>query len=432
MKGRYGLGIWQGGARTRIAAGAVILLGALIALVLPASGALPGVSGRIAFASDRAGNPEIVFTTDRDGTGGEIYAMNADGSGQTNLTHSGGSSHPAVSPDGQRIAFVSARAERNPEIYMMNAGGSGQIPLIPNGAALDMRPADLAFSPDGQRIAFSSDNDGEIYVVNADGSGLSNLTNSPASTDSDPSWSPDGQRIAFTSASAGVSKIYVMNAEGWGQIPLTSTATPGFDVEPDFSPDGQRIAFASNRAGGNIDIWVMNADGSDPIRLTSHPAIDRDPVFSPDGQRIAFSSRQAGNPEIYAMSADGSGQTNLTNNPAQDLQPDWQVLAAPPPALAIELGGKKKQQAERLKAVATCSLACTLTLKATGKADKKFKSKPTTVTLAPNDPTPVKVKLTPKVLRKVGDEQGKAKLKATASEAGGQTATAKLKLTLKP
>jgi hypothetical protein len=82
--------------------------------------------------------------------------------------------------------------------------------------------------------------------------------------------------------------------------------------------------------------------------------------------------------------------------------------------------------------VATCSLACTLTLKATGKADKRFKSKPTTVTLPPNDPTPVKVKLTPKVLRKIGDEKGKAKLKATASEAGGQTATATLKLTLKP
>jgi Tol biopolymer transport system component len=215
-----------------------------------------------------------------------------------------------------RIAFLSGR-DGNGEIYVMNADGSDQTRLTDNPAN-DFFPA---WSPDGTRIAFESARDGnrEIYVMNADGSGQANLTGSPAD-DIDPAWSPDGTRIAFNSNRDGNGEIYVMNADGSSQTRLTDN--PADDLEPAWSPDGTRIAFQSGR-GGNFEIYVMNADGSNQTRLTDNPADDGGPAWSPDGTRIAFESVRDGNHETYVMNADGSSQANLTNNPAEDGGPAW-------------------------------------------------------------------------------------------------------------
>ena len=83
-----------------------------------------------------------------------------------------------------------------------------------------------------------------------------------------------------------------------------------------------RIAFVSDR-DGNVEIYVMDADGSNLTNLTNNPAYDWLPVWSPDGSRIAFVSDRDGNWEIYVVDADGSNLTNLTNNPADDLLPAW-------------------------------------------------------------------------------------------------------------
>ena len=235
----------------------------------------------------------------------------------TRLTvHDAFDASPVWSPDGRRIAFDSKR-DGNWEVYVMNADGTGVTRLTFNDA-VDGSPS---WSPDGRRIAFDSKRDGnlEIYVMNADGSGVTRLTHNPAD-DGYPSWSPDGRRIAFDSKRDGNREIYVMNADRSGVTRLTYNGAA--DLTPAWSPDGRRIAFDSKR-DGNLEIYVMNADGTGVTRLTHNPADDGHPSWSPDGRRIAFASKRDGNLEIYVMNADGSDVTRLTYNGARDLFAVW-------------------------------------------------------------------------------------------------------------
>ena len=216
-----------------------------------------------------------------------------------------------------KIAFTSNR-DGNDEIYVMNADGSNQTRLT-NNTALDDAPA---WSPDGTKIAFHSSRDGneEIYVMNADGSNQTRLTNNSA-FDFEPGWSPDGTQIVFASSRDGDNEIYVMNADGSGQTPLTGN-TAG-DGQPIWSPDGLKIAFISDR-DLDYEVYVMNSDGSGQTNLSNNAAHDYWPSWSPDGTQIAFNTSRDSDFEIYAMNSDGSGQTNLSNsNLGDDLHPAW-------------------------------------------------------------------------------------------------------------
>lgn len=213
-----------------------------------------------------------------------------------------------IAGDG-RIAFSSNR-NGNHEIYVMNANGT-DVSQLTNGTGDNYHPS---WSLDGRRIAFSSYKDGDygIYVMNADGTGVSRLTSGVS-----PDWSPVGQQIAFSSGS----EVYVMNADGTGVSYLTD------GISPAWSPDGQQIAFSSHR-DGNWNIYVINSDGSNLTRLTNHQDDDWDPAWSPDGRRIAFVARRHDINEIYVMTADGKQQTRLIRNhryPAWS--PDGQRIA---------------------------------------------------------------------------------------------------------
>jgi Tol biopolymer transport system component len=217
-----------------------------------------------------------------------------------------------------KIAFTSDR-DGNTEIYSMNPNGSGQTNLTHNPAR-DFEPA---WSPDGSKIAFTSERAGgyDVFVMNADGSGQVNLTNNPA-LDWTPAWSPDGTKIAFTSYRAGGGEIFVMNANGSGVVQLTNNAF--YDRHPKWSPDGTRIAFESQPSYSDWEIMIMNADGSGRTQLTVNNDGDFEPEWSPDSSRIAWRTGQlGGSGEVAVMNADGSGVVNLTNDPNYDLDPGW-------------------------------------------------------------------------------------------------------------
>lgn len=126
-------------------------------------------------------------------------------------------------------------------------------------------------------------------------------------------------KIAFVSNRDGNLEIYVMNADGSGQTRLTNN--PASDFGPAWSPDGTKIAFGREEGGSN-EVFVMNADGSAQTNLTNHPSSDYNATWSPDGTKIAFVSLRDGDPEIFVMNADGTGQTQLTfNGPNED--PSW-------------------------------------------------------------------------------------------------------------
>src|ERR687894_477112 len=144
-------------------------------------------------------------------------------------------------------------------------------------------PAHSTFPGENSKIAFSSDRDGNtlaIYVMNADGTNTTRLTNNN-DFDRSPSWSPDGEKIAFTSDRDGNTEIYVMNADdGSGQTRLTYNSA--LDEEPRWSPDGKKIAFVSTRDQISTEIYVMNADdGSGQTRLTYNSATDSHPDWAP-------------------------------------------------------------------------------------------------------------------------------------------------------
>jgi hypothetical protein len=210
------------------------------------------------------------------------------------------------------IAFCSDR-DGDFEVYLMDADG-GNVRQLTHNDADEWVPT---WSPDGTQLTFVSQRDGnyELYVMNADGSGVTRLTET-AAEEYDPAWSPDGSRIAFWSDVDGDREIYVINRDGSGLHQLTDNSLQ--DDAPDWSPDGSRILFHSHR--NNLSqVYVMNADGSDQRAMTRGHL----PDWSQDGMRVTFESLRDGPLEIYSMDSHGGNVQRLTFTDTDNHEPGW-------------------------------------------------------------------------------------------------------------
>jgi Tol biopolymer transport system component len=290
----------------------------------PTSATLAGTDGRIAFS----GNPAPdVNAGDRD-----IWTVNPDGTGAFNVTDAAGA--PAFnlesdwSPDGGKIVFRGGRADAA-EIYTVNANGTGLTQLT-NNSFKDYAPT---WSPDGTKIAFASNRNDpnfatcvgifagcvvNIFVMPATGGSPVQVTFDSA-TDQNPAFSPDGKFIAYSSSSAGstASAIYKVDLTTLAVTKLTpDSLRAGY---PAWSPDGTRIAFTSNfyectteTSDCKADIYVMDADGNSITRLTSKFRNNGNASWSPEGGKLAFTHSDSALINVRGIYTMNSDGTGIT------------------------------------------------------------------------------------------------------------------------
>ncbi len=281
----------------------------------PARAAFPGENGLIAFAIAGPGQNHT-----------DIYVANSDGTGERLII--GGpdfESEPAWSADGNKIAFRrQGITSATGAVWTANADGSGQV-MVASGLGVSAP----TWSPAGSEIAFTRQ--GGIAKVNV-ASGATTQITTQAGTFGDiaPEWSPDGSKIVFYGGRGSTPDetdvtIWVVNADGSGLTQLTSGNL--IDAGPVWSPDGSEIAFSAG-AGSCLGVCVISAAGGARRQVASTNTVGPTVAWSPDGRDILF-TRSLGNPaalQLFAANAGGGNERQLTFSPASKVNPDWGPL----------------------------------------------------------------------------------------------------------
>jgi Tol biopolymer transport system component len=260
--------------------------------------------------------------------------MGADGSNPRMVsTGKGRTTCAYFFPDGSRIIYASTHESLGPacpprpdrsqgyvwalydyQLYTAKPDGTDVRPLAPAPGSYN---AEATISKDGW-IVFTSTRDGDLdlYKMRLDGSGLVRLTNTPG-YDGGAFFSADGTKIVYRASRPAPGpelddyrallakklvrptrlEIWVMNADGTDQHQVTHVGAANF--APFFFPDGKRILFASNvkdPRGPNFDLYAVNDDGSGLEQVTTYDGFDGFPMFSPDGRQLVFASSRYGKP----------------------------------------------------------------------------------------------------------------------------------------
>jgi len=243
--------------------------------------------------------------------------------------------NPVWSPDGKQIAFISSRDGDN-DIYVMDADGSNLINLTADPSPLlasllymidkgnDAWPA---WSPDGSQIVFSSARDNimmrsvdlNLYLMETDGSSVRNLTYT-GDDEGVASWSPTGKELVFAHVQGDYVNLFKITADASQVTQLTDSKFS--NNYPAWSPDGRQIAFESDQ-DGDYEIYLMDSDGGSLIQLTDNHTEEMRPAWSPDGEQLVYLSNLDGDGEIFLMDRDGSNPVQLTQNTVMDVDPSW-------------------------------------------------------------------------------------------------------------
>jgi serine/threonine protein kinase/Tol biopolymer transport system component len=321
-------------ASSPLSAVPTVLVARTQAAVPPLSGT---AAGEIAFVSDRSGVPQVYISD----VGGQTVVP------VTNLPD--GACQPGWSPDGMRLVFVSPCrispvgrpldiSEGPPpdtSLYIVNADGTGLVAL-PTAPGGDSEPA---WSPEGQRIAFTSLRDGRplIFVLDLIDQSVSRLTEPSTEFEQvrQPAWSPFGNQIAFTKKRVDTFQIWSMTDSGQGEQPISRGGQQFWDFAPAWSPDGAFIFYTQRNAEGPVLPWIMsipyerrNTEHSTRLRLSPLPV--EKPHVSPDGLWLVFEGKSPEeNRDIFISTVAGELRQRVTTDPGIDFQPAWRPAYAP-------------------------------------------------------------------------------------------------------
>ncbi len=290
-----------------------------------------GSAGRILFASERQRDTLSIVSTDAKGSDLRQHIPAS--------VARRGDYEPSVSPDGKSIAFTTYRyGGWKIAISDLDGGSARRVTMDPQYVY------DASWSPDGKKLVYRRivnrggayfRGNGDIFVINTDGTGNRNLTADDTEHARNPSFSPDGARVIYDAFVGEDLHVVRIDADGRQKLRLPAGGMHAF--APSWSPDGQWVAHMRQDNEGYTDVWLMRPDGSDARNLTRSrsndlPAItDRIPHWqygthwSPDGDWVAFVADYAepGNVDIYLISVGGQTLARLTAFDGMDTHPFW-------------------------------------------------------------------------------------------------------------